>query len=485
MKRRVLIEGWMTRSRKSGFRLPLFRSHWVRRYFVLISTNSGAELEEYHDEKKERLRKKHDLSRCEQVDSYLQVADNTCTYPRFSLISQWIFSLHMNDPRASKPREVFFISQSESEMNNWVHEVCRSCKLVRQNEEHENGYNSRMANGREETSPSALSSSFPSMENLDSTICDDISDLTIERDRAHIQSHRSTGKYEQMARNRRGNGHASIEMRSMRTRNASADHLPRASSSASACSSMASSHRSATTEDDASSLHSTHSMGTFPPLPPKPNKSRNFYSNTGSSSAIFGGRSRVIDLGQSVPTQNSALIEVENESSGETIKMHTLSIRSEISSPYGSLPPSMQNYFNNPSASGSKTPSVCSSMAYGPVGPPVDRSNKPAKPAKPSKLRLDQDDNLDDDSRSGNSSTLTRTPRTPQYSRTVPRNRFNEPPKSAGHLARSGHLDYFEPRLPLERAMSVRSATPTEPLDYIKIDSERTQAIKKAAASSK
>jgi hypothetical protein len=83
------------------------------------------------------VRKSYDLSNCEQVsiishlryrklasqvDSYLQLAETACGYPRFSIMSQWIFSLHLKIE--SRKREVLFVAQSErvsiySELEFW------------------------------------------------------------------------------------------------------------------------------------------------------------------------------------------------------------------------------------------------------------------------------------------------------------------------------------------------------------------------------
>ncbi|RCN24818.1 hypothetical protein ANCCAN_29479 [Ancylostoma caninum] len=112
--------------------------------------------------------------------------------------------------------------------------------------------------------------------------------------------------------------------------------------------------------------------------------------------------------------------------------------------------------------------------------PVVDRSNKPAK------LRLydyeeekvPEEMTIHGYNKSGNS--FTRVSRAPHMKFSAKCRDIREPPRSAGPLGRSRELDYFNP-VPLDRAHSVRSPAPTD-IEYIKIDAEKTQAVKQSIA---
>ncbi|KHJ78162.1 hypothetical protein OESDEN_22218, partial [Oesophagostomum dentatum] len=75
---------------------------------------------------------------------------------------------------------------------------------------------------------------------------------------------------------------------------------------------------------------------------------------------------------------------------------------------------------------------------------------------------------------------FTRVPHTPQVKNSSRYRDIRDPPRSAGPHGRSRELDYFNP-VPLERARSVRSPAPAD-IEYIKIDAEKTQAVKHSIA---
>uniref|UniRef100_A0A1I7X0V1 PH domain-containing protein n=1 Tax=Heterorhabditis bacteriophora TaxID=37862 RepID=A0A1I7X0V1_HETBA len=165
----VIMEGWLVRSREQGMRFPPFKSKWVRRYFVLriCDRNIGNfVLDEFRKDDKRRLRKSVDLTRLgklsvnffvyydlrtekhayyyhiskdnnviNQIDSYLQLADSSCsTTMRFGGF-QWIFSLYFMKGNSEKKIQTYFVAESEDKMRDWVLNLCRACKLEKQNEE--------------------------------------------------------------------------------------------------------------------------------------------------------------------------------------------------------------------------------------------------------------------------------------------------------------------------------------------------------------
>ncbi|EYC17986.1 hypothetical protein Y032_0029g1992 [Ancylostoma ceylanicum] len=198
----IYTEGWLIRSRERGMHFPPFKSKWVRRYFVLrvLDRNLGTYvLDEFRKDDKRRLRKSLDLTRCVQlpsrssrpqavatwirnkwtgrkrdgnpkgvaidrhlfhscyhphrqfvlgtssriraIDSHLQLADSSCsTTSRFGGF-QWIFSLYFTKGVSShKKTPLYFVSESEERMKDWVYNLCRACRLEKETDEDNNPY---------------------------------------------------------------------------------------------------------------------------------------------------------------------------------------------------------------------------------------------------------------------------------------------------------------------------------------------------------
>ncbi|KAL6742536.1 hypothetical protein Aduo_015679 [Ancylostoma duodenale] len=140
----IYTEGWLIRSRERGMHFPPFKSKWVRRYFVLriLDRNLGTYvLDEFRKDDKRRLRKSLDLTRCVQIDSHLQLADSSCsTTSRFGGF-QWIFSLYFTKGASSnKKTPLYFVSESEERMKDWVYNLCRACRLEKETDEDNNPY---------------------------------------------------------------------------------------------------------------------------------------------------------------------------------------------------------------------------------------------------------------------------------------------------------------------------------------------------------
>ncbi|PIO69667.1 hypothetical protein TELCIR_08502 [Teladorsagia circumcincta] len=354
-------------------------SKWVRRYFVLRICDKKLGtyvLDEFRKEDKRRLRKSLDLVRCVQIDSHLQLADSSCaTTSRFGGF-QWIFSLYFTKGTSSeKKTPLYFVSESEEKMKDWVYNLCRACRLEKETDEDSTSFTQQHPSHVEEIKKNtATLKKFPKSQcsTPRSFIC--------------------CGKKEQPSAATSKNG----------TR-----------------------------------------------LGPQ-------YSSASSSTGVPVKRLALDHLSHmGSPKTRSVISEtMENDSSGETIKLH------------GIVP-----YAN--SEGGFRSGS-------GFLPPAVDRSNKPAK------LRLydyeeekvPEEMTIHGYNKSGNN--FTRTPRTPQGKAGAKPKDMREPPKSAGPLGRSRELDYFNP-VPLDRAHSLRSPAPSD-IEYIKIDAEKTQAVKQSIA---
>uniref|UniRef100_A0AC35THZ2 PH domain-containing protein n=1 Tax=Rhabditophanes sp. KR3021 TaxID=114890 RepID=A0AC35THZ2_9BILA len=116
-------QGWLVKSKIS--KLNLLKTKWSRRYVILkqLLTHKGYSyyLELYKDEEEEDPKKIINLSKCLQLDSYLQLKKGS---ERFNVAHEWIFSLHMK-----KKDEIFFAASTEHEMNSWVHMLSSVCDL--------------------------------------------------------------------------------------------------------------------------------------------------------------------------------------------------------------------------------------------------------------------------------------------------------------------------------------------------------------------
>ncbi|CAJ0590006.1 unnamed protein product [Cylicocyclus nassatus] len=471
MAESIYTEGWLIRSRDRGMHFPPFKSKWVRRYFVLrvLDRTLGTYvLDEFRKEDKRRLRKSLDLTRCVQIDSHLQLADSSCsTTSRFGGF-QWIFSLYFTKGTSSKKTPMYFVSESEEKMKDWVYNLCRACRLEKESDDDSSYLQQPLPN-------SYLQQPLPSAEvpSHRSTLPSSIAGLSIYSDRSSesmldtprsevsrdferlkrptsrtrsMRNHHSSLRYPPATRK------SSLQRRHRRTDSIDA---PRASSSASACSSVTSDHHSEEGDDDSTSCISQLSnLSCGPPVPPR-SRIGHQYSSASSSTGVPVRRYDPLSHTVS-PTAHSIIDEaVDNDSSGETIKMH-----------------GMASYANTSTELGFDALST-----FQP--PVVDRSNKPAK------LRLYdyEDEKVPEEmtihgyNKSG--TNFTRLPRTQQVKYSSRRD-VRDPPRSAGPLGRTRELDYFNP-VSLDRANSVRSPASTD-IEYIKIDAEKTQAVKQSIA---
>ncbi|KAK6029156.1 PH domain protein [Ostertagia ostertagi] len=296
------MEGWLIRSRERGMHFPPFKSKWVRRYFVLRICDKKLGtyvLDEFRKEDKRRLRKSLDLVRCVQIDSHLQLAD-----------SSWTSS--------EKKTPLYFVSESEEKMKDWVYNLCRACRLEKETDEDSTSFTQQHPSHVEEVKKNSAT-----FEKLPKS----------QRSKRHVPSSAAARKSSHQRRHRRTD---SLER-------------PRASSSASACSSVTSGHPSDEGDDDSTSCISQLSnLSCGPPVPPRTRLGPQ-YSSASSSTGVPDHLSHM-----GSPKTRSVISEtMENDSSGETIKLH------------GVVP-----YAN--SEGGFR-------FGSGFLPPAVDRSNKPAK----------------------------------------------------------------------------------------------------------
>ncbi|KAK5965650.1 PH domain-containing protein, partial [Trichostrongylus colubriformis] len=367
----VYMEGWLIRSRVRGMHFPPFKSKWVRRYFVLRICDKKLGtyvLDEFRKEDKRRLRKSLDLVRCVQIDSHLQLEDSSCAATSRFGGFQWIFSLYFTKGASShKKTPLYFVSESEEKMKDWVHSLCRACRLEKEADEDETASLMQKHSSHVEapshwsTLPSSVGGlsiySDRSSESMLDTPRSEVSREFEKSKRTHPNSSHSRGfRNHSSQRHVPTSAAARKSSHHRRPRRTDPLEVPRASSSASACSSVTSGHPSDEGDDDSTSCISQLSnLSCGPPVPPRTRLGPQ-YSSASSSTGVPVKRLAMDHLSHhmgSPPTRSLTDEAMENDSSGETIKLH------------GVVP-----YAN--SEGGFRFPS-------GFLPPAVDRSNKPAK----------------------------------------------------------------------------------------------------------
>ncbi|KAK6029155.1 PH domain protein, partial [Ostertagia ostertagi] len=387
----IYMEGWLIRSRERGMHFPPFKSKWVRRYFVLRICDKKLGtyvLDEFRKEDKRRLRKSLDLVRCVQIDSHLQLADSSCaTTSRFGGF-QWIFSLYfyLLKDIAEKKHHLLMCQNLErietdffQKMKEWVYNLCRACRLEKETDEDSTSFTQQHpshveAPSHRSTLPSSIGGlSIYSDRSSESMLDTPRSEVSREFEIAAVGSVEVVSTLS-MARNQEEHSYTR-ETSEITALNAMYLHLqrqeravingdieetdslerPRASSSASACSSVTSGHPSDEGDDDSTSCISQLSnLSCGPPVPPRTRLGPQ-YSSASSSTGVPVKRLAMDHLSHmGSPKTRSVISEtMENDSSGETIKLH------------GVVP-----YAN--SEGGFR-------FGSGFLPPAVDRSNKPAK----------------------------------------------------------------------------------------------------------
>ncbi|CAJ0581918.1 unnamed protein product, partial [Mesorhabditis spiculigera] len=454
-----VLEGWLVKSRDHGLRLPLLKSKWVRRYFVLRCSGNGNFLDEYRAEDRKRLRKSLDLADCVQVDSYLQITSPSCTATRGNDL-QWIFSLHLHKKEGEKNAEMYFCSESEQEMLEWVTAICRACQLEKQEtiekelaEEKDIAMPLRSkVNERGMRSDASLLSSSLAGISMSSNISTGESANNLEESSKHNRDYGHINRFH----SRRGprNGQQSApENRDPRWRN----------DGSSACSSVSSSRRSLTEDEGTSScvssspsngkvLMENQRFGFSSSLThPEPTRIQRSTNNSFSSQDIKPS----MRLYHNNPLINRAGHR-DNDSSGETIKIIGIKREDTGSTSTSSAP---KNYIN------------ADLSPYG-GAPPVDRSSKP------SRIYINSDE--ESGSLFGSGRKIPSTNMGPKRSR----GGYPDAPKSAGYM--QSQLEYFEPPPTRTYRRETFSHQPQRPepvdKDYIQIDAQRTQAIKQLRA---
>ncbi|KAJ1366817.1 hypothetical protein KIN20_027586 [Parelaphostrongylus tenuis] len=449
------MEGWLIRSRERTMHFPPFKSKWVRRYFVQETTAKVSSIW-------------FDVYRSILIFNWrIQSCSTTSRFGGF----QWIFSLYFTKELSpQKKTPLYFVSESEEKMKDWVYHLCRACHLEKENDEDNNSYIYHQHHSHVEA-PSHRSTIPSSIGGL-SIYSDRSSESMIDTPRNEVigRDYEKSRRHHPRWRNYRHDiAERNIPPRSMdirgshlqRNRKTESLEGRRHSSSPSVCSSVTSERRSNEGDDDSTSCISQLStLSCGPPIPPR-SRLMPQNSSASSSTGVPVKRPAMDFLSQMAFTPSHSIISEtkDNDSSGETIKMHSIA-----------------TYANSSQCSSDdrlRAPSV-----FQP--PVVDRSNKPAK------LRLYdyEDEKMAEEmtihgyNKSG--SNFTRIPRTPQTKSTAKYTYMREPPQSAGPLGRSRELDYFHPVV-TDRAQSMRSPVSSD-IEYIKIDAEKTQAVKQSIA---
>ncbi|CAI2354877.1 unnamed protein product [Caenorhabditis sp. 36 PRJEB53466] len=421
-KDQIVLEGTLRRCKRH----KIFKTKWIERYFVLYCRDSSRGLftiDEYKSSRKNKneLKKRFNLEYVVRLESNLSFSDpaiscSSTHQPTDAL--NWIFSVGFRFHNVVQ-KDLYLVAKNEAEMSKWVCELCKACKLHRQNEEIivQEGDISQVGG----SSISGLSMSSQSL------------DISIIDQQQYAENIPDPKQYLRMHNFKSVNSQQSLPRE--KDTNPNYNNLPEPSESRSETSSMYSSRR---TEEDSASYTSG------PPVPPPRSKHalNRFLKNTQP------GR-----LHMPASTSMGQVITVDAEdSSGETLKLdnHQEPYSESVTSSEG-IP-----IFERNGRTLIRRP------------PPVDRSNKPKN------LRAEEEGmryrNLGRNSSADNTVyTTTFSSKTTTYQPLDPSKKRN--------------LDYFEPTQLVENsssstvAASTRSPTPSD-IEYISVDVDRTLAFK-------
>ncbi|EGT43404.1 CBN-SOC-1 protein, partial [Caenorhabditis brenneri] len=454
----IILEGSLKRCKK----YKLFKTKWVEHYFVLYCRDRARNLyaiDEFKSSRRNELKKSFKLEFVIRVESNLSISDptilcNAAGHHRQTDKLHSIFGIAFRFQNLVK--ELYLVAKNDEEMALWVNEICKLCKLHRQNDEE--GDNSHAAESsisgmsirRQHSSVRKASVTAQRIEpsekrparkysSLPSTPSEDKQNIILIY-KTPVDSVPDQNKYHRMHHFKSVNSHQSLPS------NPNYNNLPEPLESRSETSSMYSSRR---TEDDSVSYTSG------PPIPPPRTKHvTNRFVKVYQNGQV--GRLHMIPASTSM----GPVIRVEDaeESSGETLKHGTNNRYPEsVASSEG-----ISIYERNGKTLIRRAP------------PPVDRSNKPKN------MRGEEDGtryrNLSKHGGNGGNGGNENSSYSANYS--------NKYTTYISEASKRRNLDYFEPTQLVENsssstmaATSTRSPTPSD-IEYITVDVDRTLAFK-------
>uniref|UniRef100_A0A8R1I3G5 PH domain-containing protein n=1 Tax=Caenorhabditis japonica TaxID=281687 RepID=A0A8R1I3G5_CAEJA len=320
----IILEGALKRCKRH----KLFKTKWIERYFVLHCRDRARKLyaiDEYKSSRKNQLKKRFNLDYVYHVESNLTFLNPTisCSAAHHQDTLNWIFSIGFRLQGVQK--DLFLVAKNDVEMSLWVNEICKLCKLHRQNEDMELQEGDVSQAG--ESSISGMSMSSQSL------------DMSIIEQQQYAENLPDPKQYLRMHHFKSVNSQQSLP----RDSNPNYNNLP---DTRSETSSMYSSRR---TEDDSVSYTSG------PPIPPP--RTRHTLNRFVKNGAV--GRLHMIPASTSM---SQVVKEDGADSSGETLKLDS------ALEPYPESVTSSEGitvYERNGRALIRRAP------------PPVDRSNKP------------------------------------------------------------------------------------------------------------
>ncbi|CAL2044517.1 unnamed protein product [Caenorhabditis brenneri] len=156
----IILEGSLKRCKK----YKLFKTKWVEHYFVLYCRDRARNLyaiDEFKSSRRNELKKSFKLEFVIRVESNLSISDptilcNAAGHHRQTDKLHSIFGIAFRFQNLVK--ELYLVAKNDEEMALWVNEICKLCKLHRQNDEE--GDNSHAA----ESSISGMSMSSQSLD---------------------------------------------------------------------------------------------------------------------------------------------------------------------------------------------------------------------------------------------------------------------------------------------------------------------------------
>ncbi|ULT86498.1 hypothetical protein L3Y34_006295 [Caenorhabditis briggsae] len=430
----IILEGSLKRCKK----YKLFKTKWIEHYFVLYCRDPGRNLyaiDEFKSSRKNELKKRFKMELVARVESNLSISDPSvlCSSTAQNHHPDTLHSIFGIGFRVHNVlKDLYLVAKNDEEMTLWVNEICKICKLHRQNDDDS------------QAADSSISGMSMSSQSLDMSLME----------RQQFADNSSDPK-------------SFLRMQQFKSVNSNPNYnnLP---DTRSETSSMYSSRR---TEDDSVSYTSG------PPVPPP--RARHM-GNTRFIKMYQNGQINRLHM---IPASTSMGRVVggddAEESSGETMKPGT----------------SMNRAYPDSLASSEGIPiyDLSGRTIIGRAPPPIDRSNKPRsmKSGEEDQYRNVSDikpqtinENTVYTGRRNENSVYTGRREDSNYAngRSTKENYSNKLPLKKE--TKRKNLDYFEPTQLIENsssstmaATSTRSPTPSD-IEYITVDVDRTLAFK-------
>ncbi|CAP28544.1 LOW QUALITY PROTEIN: Protein CBR-SOC-1 [Caenorhabditis briggsae] len=133
----IILEGSLKRCKK----YKLFKTKWIEHYFVLYCRDPGRNLyaiDEFKSSRKNELKKRFKMELVARVESNLSISDPSvlCSSTAQNHHPDTLHSIFGIGFRVHNVlKDLYLVAKNDEEMTLWVNEICKICKLHRQNDD--------------------------------------------------------------------------------------------------------------------------------------------------------------------------------------------------------------------------------------------------------------------------------------------------------------------------------------------------------------